>query len=255
MSSKPRSKRVIFTQGGKGGVGKTEVALALASWLHERGIKPLLLDFDIENTNKSGLQNFYPEAQKIDLHRDGNLDEFYQVCETPNVDVILADMGAGGGAATYRWFDDAFDLAQELNMQFTAVGVTVNDAGSVQSILKWASHLGEQVNYLVVLNEMHVPRCEFEYWHDTPEVKAFVKALHPKVMTMAARVEEFQAELRNQALTLERVIRGQVESDFFRYIKNLVRAKKYQRQLFEGFDEAASILTTGQKNHAEEVTP
>lgn len=241
--SKQRSKRVIFTQGGKGGVGKTEVALALASWLHERGIKPLLLDFDIENTNKSGLQSFYPNAQKIDLHRDGNLDEFYQVCETPNIDVILADMGAGGGAATYRWFDDAFDLAQELNMHFTAVGVTVNDAGSVQSILKWASHLGKQVSYLVVLNEMHVPRCDFEYWHDTPEVKAFLKTLDPKVMTMSARVEEFQAEMRNQALTLERVIRGEVESDFFRYIKNLVRAKKYQRQLFEGFDEAAAILT------------
>ena len=30
--------RIIFTQGGKGGVGKTEVALSLVSWLQQRGL-------------------------------------------------------------------------------------------------------------------------------------------------------------------------------------------------------------------------
>lgn len=253
MKPKNRNTRVIFTQGGKGGVGKTEVAIGLASWLHERGLRPLLLDFDVENTNKSGLQNFYPKAEKFDVHQHGNLDEFFRVCQTPDIDVVLADMGAGAGGTTYHWFDDAFDLARDMNIEFTAVGVTINDAGSVQSILKWASHLADKVNYLVVLNEMHHPHNAFEYWHDAADVERFMKTFSPNVMTMSARVEEFQAELRNQTLTLEKVIRGDVSSDFFRYIKNLVRAKKYQRNLFEGFDAATDILVPRKASEGKEA--
>ena len=33
-----QTMRAVFTQGGKGGVGKTEVAIALASWYRANGI-------------------------------------------------------------------------------------------------------------------------------------------------------------------------------------------------------------------------
>lgn|GEM_PF-2857514 len=70
-------KRAVFTRGGKGDVGKTEVALALASWYRARGIEPVLLDFDIENSNKSGFQSFFPDAEKISIHKEGSLDAFF----------------------------------------------------------------------------------------------------------------------------------------------------------------------------------
>ena len=240
MKSNSPSKRVIFTQGGKGGVGKTEVALSLATWLREHKDHPLLLDFDIENTNKSGLQSFYPEAEKINLHQHSSLDEFFRVCQRADTDIVLADMGAGAGEATFNWFNEAFDAAADMDIAFTAIGVTTNDAGSVQSILKWATELRDRVDYVIVLNEMHSPRCGFEYWHQAAD--AFVTKMRPSVMTMSARVEEFQAEVRNQCVTLAQIIEGDVESDYFRYIKNLVPAKRYQRQLFTGFEEAAAIL-------------
>ena len=235
--------RIIFTQGGKGGVGKTEVALSLVTWLHQQGLRPMLFDFDIENTNKSGLQNFYPEATKLDIHRPGNLDEFFSVCHEPTTNIVLADMGAGAGTATYKWFEQAFEFAQDMQIAFTAVGVTNNDAGAVQSILTWANNLRDRVDYLVVLNEMHIHQCDFEYWHQVPEVAKFLKVVKPEVMLMSARVEEFQAELRNQCLTLQRVIDGDHDAKFFRYMKNIVRAKRAQRELYKGFDEAAAILT------------
>ena len=74
-----KKTRVVFTQGGKGGVGKTEVLNCLINWYREQGFTPVLLDFDIENTNKSGLQNFFPEATKIDVHHEGALDEFFDI--------------------------------------------------------------------------------------------------------------------------------------------------------------------------------
>ena len=237
----PRPKRAIFTQGGKGGVGKTEVALALASWYRSNGVEPALLDFDIENSNKSGFQSFFPDAHKLDVHAQGSLDAFFSAFDE-GADVVLADLAGGASQATQVWFEEAACYATEMGVAFTAVGVTTNDAGSIQSILKWAGHLQNSVDYLVVLNEMRSPKCDFRYWHDDPNVAEYVSILQPTVMTMRARLEEFQAEVRNHACTLQAIIAGEVDSEFFRYTRNLVRAKIYLRQLFEGFEAASGIL-------------
>lgn len=223
-------------------MAKTEAALSLISWYHARQLKPVLLDFDIENANKSGLQNFYPEAIKLDVHREGSLDEFFEVCDHEDVNLVVADLGAGAGAATYAWFDQAYEDAQEFDIDFTAIGVTTNDAGAVQSVLKWADHLQDRVNYLVVLNEMREPDSDFEYWHDEPAVQQFIDILKPEIMTMGARIQEFQAELRNQSATLEQVSARKVEVPFLQKTKNVVRAKRYQRNLFKGFDRASAYL-------------
>ena len=236
------STRVVFTQGGKGGVAKTEVVLCLIPWYRRQGIEPVLLDFDIENTNKSGLQNFFPEARKLDVHQEGALDEFFDVCDRPDVQLVVADLGAGAGAATYVWFDAAFTDAEDLGIKFTSIGVSTNEAGAVQSVLKWGAMLQDRVDYLIVLNELREIGSAFEYWHDEPAVARFRKAFSPVVISMGARVPEFQSELRNWSSTLQHVIDGTVEAEFLKRTKNIVRAKRYQRQLFEGFDRASTIL-------------
>lgn len=233
---------MVFTEGGKGGTGKSEIINALIPWYQDQDIEPMLLDFDLENANKSGLQNFYPEARKLDVHAPGALDEFFGVCDRDDVDVVVADLGAGAGKATFDWFNATFEVAQELDLDFTAIGVTNNEPGAVQSILKWAHELQDQVSYLIVLNELSESNSAFEYWHDEPSVDAFLKAFEPSVMTMKARVPEFQAELRNQCATLQQVIDRAVTEPFLREMKNVARARRAQRQVFEGFDRAAEIL-------------
>ncbi|MBK1884405.1 hypothetical protein JIN85_18455 [Luteolibacter pohnpeiensis] len=236
------STRVVFTQGGKGGVAKTEVILSLIAWYEKQGIHPALLDFDIENTNKSGLKNFYPKARKMDVHREGALDEFFDVCDQNESGLVVADLGAGAGEATYRWFDEAFDDAADFGIAFTSIGVTTNEAGAVQSILKWANQLQDRVEYLIVLNKFREPDCDFAYWNAEPATGRFIEAFSPKIMTMGSRIQEFQAELRNRSATLQQVIDGKVETSFFKLSKNLFRAKRYQRDMFEGFDLASEIL-------------
>ena len=234
--------RVVFTQGGKGGVGKTEILNSLIKWYHEKGIAPVLLDFDIENANKSGLKNFFPEALKLDVHREGALDEFFDICGEDSTNLVVADLGAGAGEVTYQWFDEAFEEAEEEGIAFTSIGVTTEDAGAVQSILTWGAQLQDRVDYLIVLNEQLNPRSDFKYWHAEPKVAEFKEIFSPHIMTMQTRIQEFQAELRNQAATLEKVIQGEVKTDFLRLTKNRVRARRYQRELYEGFEQASSIL-------------
>ncbi len=239
--SPQQSMRAVFTQGGKGGVGKTEVAIALASWYRINGLKPALLDFDVENADKAGFQTYFPEAIKIDVHQEGSLDAFFNAFDD-GTRVVLADLAGGSSNAAEKWFEEAAEYAIEMNVAFTAIGVTTNDASSIQSILKWAGHLQDTVDYLVVLNEMRSPDCPFQYWHENRNVAEFIEAMDPRVMTMKSRLEDFQAEIRNHACTLEQVIKGEVDAKFFRYSRNIVRAKIYLRQLFEGFSSASDIL-------------
>lgn len=239
--TKPSPVRVVFTEGGKGGVGKTEIAINLTTWYQRQGIKPKLIDFDAENTDKSGLKSFMSEAIKLDIHGPGALDHFFEACDTEE-GVVLADMGAGAGATTYDWFGKMFEDSREMNIRFTAIGVTTNDPGAVISILQWAKQLQRKVSYLVVLNELRATDGDFEYWHEDPSVRDFVRICEPHVMQVDARIAEFQTELRNKELTLADVVDGKTDSPFFKRTMQIVRAKRYQRNLYAGFDDACDIL-------------
>ncbi len=91
------SKRVVFTMGGKGGVGKTGVVVTLAEWFQANEIPVTLLDLDTENKARGSLKHFFNgTVTKVDVHTPAGLDAFVDHLDggTP---IILADMGAGPG--------------------------------------------------------------------------------------------------------------------------------------------------------------
>src|SRR5580700_8051149 len=52
-------KRVVFTQGGKGGVGKTGFMIHLAEWFVVNQIPFTLLDLDTENKSRGSLKHYF----------------------------------------------------------------------------------------------------------------------------------------------------------------------------------------------------
>ena len=168
--------QILFTQGGKGGVGKTTVIAALTGWIRTKGFGPVLLDFDSENREKSSFQSFYPEAQKIDIRAPDSLDRVFHFLETPGT-IVIADQGAGSGAETFSWFDRTAQIVGEF-ADVTSIGIVTKDPGSVASVLSWAYHLGSRVRYLIVLNEL-VRGSGFDAWCNTPEVQEFVTRAAP----------------------------------------------------------------------------
>ena len=69
-------KHVIFTMGGKGGVGKTAFIISLAEYFTHHQINKLLIDCDIENKKKGSLSHYFPEATKINIRKAEGLDIF-----------------------------------------------------------------------------------------------------------------------------------------------------------------------------------
>src|SRR5277367_4415282 len=69
MNVEKKSKRVVFTMGGKGGVGKTGLMVALAEWFEAHEIPVTLLDLDTENKARGSLKHFFNgSVTKVNIH-------------------------------------------------------------------------------------------------------------------------------------------------------------------------------------------
>lgn len=231
--------QILFTQGGKGGVGKTTVIAALTAWIRSKGCDPVLLDFDNENREKSSFQSFYPEAHKVDIHAPDALDKVFHHLETPGT-LVVADQGAGSGSETFSWFKRTADIVREL-ADVTSIGVVTKDPGSVASVLTWAYNLGGRSRYLIVLNEL-VRGTGFDAWCSTAKAMDFVAAAHPVVIGLQNRNPDFEDMLRANHLTLEKVIAKDHEVEWFYSLTRIVQARRYQQEAYQAFESASHIL-------------
>jgi MinD superfamily P-loop ATPase len=69
MNTEKINKRVVFTMGGKGGVGKTGLMVALAEWFEAHEIPFTLLDLDTENKARGSLKHFFNgSVAKVNIH-------------------------------------------------------------------------------------------------------------------------------------------------------------------------------------------
>ena len=68
MNAQPKNKRVVFTMGGTGGVGKTGLIVALAEWFEANEIPFTLLDLDTENKARGSLKHFFARVRLLRDH-------------------------------------------------------------------------------------------------------------------------------------------------------------------------------------------
>src|SRR5436853_135125 len=194
------SKRVILSMGGKGGVGKTGVMVALAEWFNVNDIPVKLLDLDTENKARGSLTHFFGgDVPKVNIHTPAGLDAFVDhLSEGPAV--ILADMGAGSGHVTYDWFEKMHPDVAEAGIAFTAIGVVTADPASVESVLAWAAHLQNRVRYVIVENTI-TEHTDFTYWRVSDQAKEFQQIFKPAVICMDYRLPDLENGARNHGVT------------------------------------------------------
>ena len=235
------SKKVVFTPGGKGGVGKTTISTALAEWYTENQIPCTLLDLDTENKKKGSFAHFFPDrAVKIDINTPAGLDAFIDHADK-EPSVILADMGAGSGKVAAHWFHSMYESVKE-SLSFTALSVLTSDPASVESLLSWAAQLQDRVSYVVVLNQQEENQVGFSYWENTTEAKAFRALFQPAIIRMDSRLPDLQHAMRNHGFTLGQVIQRKTKAAELEKSSLVVRAQAYRRQLFAEFDRIMETL-------------
>jgi MinD-like ATPase involved in chromosome partitioning or flagellar assembly len=235
------NKRVVFTTGGKGGVGKTGVSLAIGDWYNARQIPFLPLDLDTENKALGSLRHYFPEAQKVDIHTDAGLDIFLSILAEGQADIILADMGGGAGQVTYKWFQFMKDDFAQLGISFTAVGVITPDPASVESVLTWASNLEDRVHYLIVENS-NTSNPDFTYWQQSKQARAFRDTLNPTIIPMEFRLPELERIARQYGVTLRAIGSKSASVANQLQIAHVIRAQRYTQRFAAHLDRAEALL-------------
>ena len=232
--------RVIFTQGGKGGVGKTAFTTMLVDWYAKQGAPFRLLDLDTENKSRGSLAHFYPQTRKVDIHTAEGLDSFVDVLDDGTA-VVIADMGAGAGAVTHRWFDSMYDSVAESGVVFTAIGLVTPDPASVESVLGWGGALQHRVQYLIVKNALSDP-ADFSYWEQTEAAAEFRRTFQPKEISMEYRLPKVENPARQHGLTINRVADRRVDVPELQQTTVVMRAQAYRRNVFAELDRVKELL-------------
>jgi MinD-like ATPase involved in chromosome partitioning or flagellar assembly len=231
------SKRVVFTMGGKGGVGKTGVVVALAEWFQANEIPVTLLDLDTENKARGSLKHFFNgTVTKVDVHTPAGLDAFVDHLDggTP---IILADMGAGAGQVAAGWFDSMYEDVAATGVRFTAVGIVTPDPASVESVLAWANRLQDRVEYVIVENATSA-LADFTYWRSTKQANQFRQVFAPAILQMEFRLAELENPLRQHGVQLGQVAGRKTVVDELKKASLVMRAQSYRRRLFSEFERA-----------------
>ena len=231
------SKRVVFTMGGKGGIGKTGVVVALAEWFQANEIPVTLLDLDTENKARGSLKHFFNgTVTKVDVHTPAGLDAFVDHLDggTP---IILADMGAGAGQVAAGWFDSMYEDVAATGVRFTAVGIVTPDPASVESVLAWANRLQDRVEYVIVENATSA-LADFTYWRSTKQANQFRQAFVPAILQMEFRLAELENPLRQHGIQIGQVADRKTVVDELKRASLVMRAQSYRRRLFSEFDRA-----------------
>ena len=240
--SAPAQKRVIFTMGGKGGVGKTGAMLALAEWFQSNEFPITLLDLDSENKAAGSLKHYFPDsAHSINIHTPAGLDVFLDYLTEDGPKVILADMGGGSGQVALDWFDTMHPEVAPLNIAFTAIGVITPDPASVQSLLAWSSSLRDRVQYLVVENASTL-QPDFSYWKDAKKAEIFREEFRPTVLSAEFRIPDLENAARQHGFTLGQVALRKASVPILQKTSLVLRAQAYNRRLFAEFNKATHLL-------------
>jgi MinD-like ATPase involved in chromosome partitioning or flagellar assembly len=235
------AKRVIFSMGGKGGVGKTSVMTGLAEWYQENRIPVTMLDLDTENKACGSLTHFFGgRVPKINIHTPAGLDTFVDQLNE-DAPVILADMGAGAGQVTHGWFEKMYPDVAEAGVVFTAVGVVTSDPASVESVLAWAAALQDRVDYIIVENSL-TEHSDFAYWQERDRAEEFQKRFKPAIVRLDCRLAELEEAVRSHGVTLGQVAARTTNAAGLKKASLVMRAQSYRRRMFAEFDKVKDLL-------------
>jgi hypothetical protein len=103
-------KQIIFTEGAKGGGGKTTLLSSLADFFLAESIPVKLIDADIDNKSRGSLSHLFKGTPKIDIRTDHGLDQFIGMVLDDNAQTVLADLGTGSSKETWAWFEQMKSL-------------------------------------------------------------------------------------------------------------------------------------------------
>lgn len=225
-------KHLNLILNGKGGVGKSFLAVNLVQFLKDKSIAHVAIDSDNEN---STLKRFHPDAQFLDLDNRRELDGIFAALENSNL--VVMDCRA---ASTDLFIDYFAEI--DLPGVLTAIGAALtlvmpvnHEADSVDQVQRLADQFGKQCKYVVVRNAAHSDSFAL---FESSEVRAQLKnKLGGREIAMS-RLQDWLVEMLNaENVTITAAIKHPAFS-----LLDRQRLQTWQRKLYAEIDSVADLL-------------
>jgi CO dehydrogenase nickel-insertion accessory protein CooC1 len=240
--SKPKTKkRVVFSIGGKGGVGKSWLICLLIDWYLSKEIVFHSIDLDNENNT---LSRFYPEAEFIEVSKERDLDTMIEKIVEGEIALTVIDMRAASTDRIEPWLRKVdFDaLEQEHGIWFTAIGVVDSSTDSVSNIGYWAKDvLGSRkgTKFIIALNKV---RGEELSYPTSKEAVEYRKNLDLIEIELPKLDEWVHQKLEVADLRVGTALDITEPSSPLTKFMTKSRLKRYQQAVFAEFEKAKDRL-------------
>lgn len=233
MSQKLRC-RIVFTVGGKGGVGKSWLVALLAQWLELLSIAFALYDCDDETSTTS---RFFPYAKFLAIRSASEIDQLVQVATSGEFSVVLVDLPARAGDEFQGWFSIVpwTELA-DLGVRFTALGVVSGAKDSIEAILRWREFLGDNVDYILALNR----RDDLGIFLSSRARDQLRAAGIPEV-EIPRMDERFAAALDRANWSIATAL-ASTDAHFLTQLMSRARLRRYREQVISQFETIKTYL-------------
>lgn len=220
--------RIVFTIGGKGGVGKSWLVALIMQWLDLIGIKAALFDCDDETSTTT---RFFPQAKFLAIRSPIEIDHIVQIATSGEYSVVLVDLPARAGDEFQNWFSIVpWEELAGLGVHFTAIGVVSGAKDSIECVLRWREFLGDKVDYVLALNR----RDDLGIYSSSHAREEFRTAGVPEIQIM--RLDERFASALDRANWTIAAALSSMEPHILTQLMSRARLRRYRDAVFAQFD-------------------
>ncbi len=225
-------KRLVLILNGKGGVGKSFLAVNLVQFLKDKSIAHVAIDSDNEN---STLKRFHPDTQFLDLNNRRELDGIFAALEKANL--VVMDCRAASTDLFIDYFAeiDLPAVLSELGGALTLVMPVNHESDSVDQIQRLADQFGKKCSYVVVRNASHSDSFAL---FESSEVREQLKdKLGGREISMTRLQDWLVESLNAENLTITAATKHPTFS-----LLDRQRLQTWQRKLYAEIESATDLL-------------
>jgi len=241
MSKQKSRKLVVFSIGGKGGVGKSWLISLLIDWYRSLKIPFRAIDLDNENNT---LSRFYPDAEFIEVSSQRDLDAMLEKIVDSEMALTVIDMRAASTDRIEPWWRqvDFEALRDDHGVRFSAIGVVDSSADSVANIGFWARDvLGNHKDIAFLIAQNKVRGEELSY----PNSKAreeYLKTLDLAEITIPKLDDWVHQKLELGDVRIGTALEISDPASELTKFMTRSRLRKYQMAVFAEFDKVKTRL-------------
>jgi hypothetical protein len=201
-----QSKNIYWVGGGKGGVGKSMLALASLDYLLGRGEKVLLVECDTSNADVWKAYHEEVEAELVNLDEANGWIRLVNVCDGKKDSSVVINTGARNNLGVSRYGLTLDGMLEELGRKLVVLWMINRQRDSLELLKEFAAAMPHSLVH-VVRNGHFGDDSQFELYNGSKVRRELVEARGGRSVTLPDLADRVADDLFTQYLSAAKAAR------------------------------------------------